>query len=74
MTDINKFMDRLPKKGDIIACEMEAFVIFYIAKLLKKEAACLLTVVDSHYFKEEISAKKRQTSMDNMILLALEAI
>ncbi len=74
MTDVKKFLSRLPKNSNILACEMEAFVIFYIAKLLKKEAACLLTVVDSHFSKEQVSAKTRQNAMDNMIKLALESI
>ncbi len=74
MTDVKKFVARFPKKSDIIACEMESFAIFYIAKLLKKEAACLLTVVDSHYCKEDVSAKKRQTAMNDMITLALDSI
>ena len=40
MTDVNKFLDRLPKNLNPIAAEMEAFALFYNAKLLKKKAAC----------------------------------
>ena len=65
---------RLPKELNIIAAEMESFAIFYIAKLLGKEAACLLTIVDSLYKKEELSAEERQNSLDNMTILALESI
>ena len=53
---------------------METFALFYIAKLLKKDAACILTVVDSPYRKEVVSAKARQTSMNKMIELALKSI
>ena len=74
MTDLNKFLDRLPKDLNIIAAEMESFAIFYIAKLLNKEASCLLTVVDSHYKKQELTAEERQNSIDGMTLLALESI
>ena len=74
MTDSNIYLNRLPKDLNIIASEMESFAIFYIAKLLGKEAACLLTVVDSLYKKQELSAEDRQNSLDNMTILALESI
>ena len=51
---------------------MESFALFYTAKYLNKKAACLLTVVDSHYKKQEISAEERETSLNTMIEIALE--
>ena len=60
-------------KEDIIASEMEAFALFYIAKLLSKKASCLLTVSDSMYDKRIISTEDRQTGLTNMIELALES-
>lgn len=74
MTDLNKFLDRIPKELNIIAPEMESFALFYTAKVLNKKAACLLTVVDSHYRKEELSAHDRQSSLNKMVVLALESI
>lgn len=74
MPNAKKFYERLPKKGNFLAIEMEAFVLFYLAKLLKKEAACLLTVSDSPFRKEIVSAKARQTSMNTMIELALKSL
>lgn len=74
MMDLNKFLKRLPKNLNIIAAEMESFALFYTAKVLNKEAACLLTVVDSHYKKQELSAEERQNSVDQMTVLALESI
>lgn len=74
MTDLNEFLNRMPKELDIIAAEMESFAIFYLAKMMNKEAACLLTVVDSHYKKQELTAEERQNSVDKMTLLALESI
>jgi len=74
MTDLNKFLKRVPKKYNVIAAEMESFAIFYIARLFKKEASCLLTVVDSHNLKTEVSQKERETSLNNMIKVALESI
>lgn len=74
MTDLSKFLDRMPDDLNIIAAEMESFALFYLAKILNKEAACLLTVVDSHVKKEELSANERQNSIDKMTILALESI
>lgn len=53
---------------------MEAFGLFYIAKKLEKEASCLMTVVDSLYDKRNLTSEERQTSLDNMIEMALESI
>ena len=74
MTDLNKFLERIPDYLNIIAAEMEAFAIFYIASMFKKEAACLLTVVDSHHKKEEIDSSTREKSLDKMTLIALESV
>ncbi|MBR1653490.1 MAG: purine-nucleoside phosphorylase [Clostridia bacterium] len=71
--DINVLLDRLPKDLNITAAEMESFALFYTAKYLNKKAACLLTVVDSHYKKEEIPSDAREKSLNDMILLALES-
>ena len=71
--DINILLNRLPKDFNITAAEMESFALFYTAKYLNKKAACLLTVVDSHYKKQEISAEEREKSLNDMITLALES-
>lgn len=52
---------------------MEAFALFYTAEYLNKKAACLLTVVDSHYKKQEISFDEREKSLNDMIKLSLES-
>ena len=70
--DLNVLLDRLP--NDLIAAEMESFALFYLARNFKKEASCLLTVVDSHYKKEELSAEERESKLDKMALIALESI
>lgn len=74
MTDLNKFQERIPNDLNVIAAEMESFAIFYIAKLFNRKASCLLTVVDSHYKKQELSAEDRQNSLDQMTLVALDSI
>ena len=70
--DLNALIARFPKDLNIIGAEMESFALFYTAKYLNKKAACLLTVVDSHYKKQEISAEEREKSLNTMIKLALE--
>lgn len=74
MTDLKQFLKRIPNELNIIAAEMESFALFYISKLFNKESACLLTVVDSHYKKQELTAEERQNSIDKMTILALESI
>ena len=73
MTDLNKFMERLPEGLNPLGCEMEAFALFYIAKLLNKKAACLMSVVDSKHITKIATPEERQTGLNNMIKLALES-
>ena len=69
--DIDKVLERFPKDKNIIGAEMESFALFYVANVLGKKAACLLTVVDSIKKKESLSAEKRQKSLNNMIEISL---
>lgn len=73
IADLNTLLNRLPKEYNITAAEMESFALFYTAKCLNKDAACLLTVVDSHAKKQEISSEEREKSLNEMIKLALES-
>ena len=73
MTDVNKFLTRIPESFNPLSAEMEAFALFYVAKILNKKAACLMSVVDSKYIKEIATPEERQTGLNNMIKLALEA-
>ena len=59
---------------EYLSVEMEAFALFYVAKKFNKKAACLMTAVDSKYDKGSISPEERQTSLDEMIILALDSI
>ncbi len=70
---LNELLARLPKDLNIIAAEMESFVLFYLANLLNKQAACLLTVVDIPTKKNQISSEEREKNLNNMIELALES-
>ena len=73
MTDVNKFLERLPKDLNPLGAEMEAFALFYNAKLLNKKAACLMSIVDSKYIGKIATPEERQTGLTNMIKLALES-
>ena len=72
--DKDKFASNFPNYEDFLATEMEAFGLFYLAHKLKREAACLITVVDSKYDKKALSSDDRQMTLNDMILVALESI
>lgn len=70
--DEEKFRGNFPD-DNFLAVEMEAFGLFYVAKKLNRQAACLMTVVDSLYDKRSLTSEEREKSLDKMILLALDA-
>ena len=74
MTDVNKFLDRVPDNFNPISSEMEAFALFYNAKLLNRNASCLMSVVDSKYIDKVATSTERQTGLNNMIIVALESL
>ena len=53
---------------------MECFALFKTAEFLGKKAACLLTVVDANYTKENLTSKQREEDLDDMIEIALESV
>ena len=63
----------LYRKHQCECVEMESFALFHNAKLLGKNAACLLTISDSFVTHEELSSLARQESFENMMKIALEA-
>lgn len=73
MTDIKKFFNRIPKGFNPVSAEMEAFALFYNAKLLNKKAACLMTVVDSQFIEKQASTEEREQGLTNMIKIALDS-
>ena len=72
--DYDRVLDRIPKELHVIGEEMEAFALFHVANYFKREAACILTAVDSKFSNEILTGEQRQTSLNEMITLALEAI
>jgi purine-nucleoside phosphorylase len=62
-------------KDELMCVEMEGFGLMHIAKYCQKEATMLTTIVDSKYEPDNIvSPESRETSLNTMIKLALEAI
>ncbi len=73
MTDVNKFLERIPENFNPLGAEMEAFALFYVAKMLNKKAACLMSVVDSKFIKDVATSEEREKGLNTMIKLALDA-
>ena len=55
----------------ILAAEMEAAALYLCAMRAGKHALCLMTVVDNPYTGESATAKDRETSLTDMLRLAL---
>jgi purine-nucleoside phosphorylase len=66
-------LEELEMKYNCICTEMEAFALFHNAKVLNKEAACILTATDSIDENKSISSEEREKALDKMIILALES-
>ena len=62
----------LAEKHGVTCVEMESFALFHNAKVLGKNAACLLTISDSFTSNKQTTAEERQLSFTNMIKIALE--
>ena len=72
--DYDRVLNRIPKELNVLGEEMEAFALCHIANSFKREAACIITVVDSKYSDVIISSEEREKSLNNMITLALESL
>ena len=67
-----EYSDAAIKQGALCA-EMESFGLFHNAKVLNKQAACLLTISDNIVTHEETTHEERRFALVNMIKIALEA-
>lgn len=67
------YVQELVEKHGCKAVEMESFALFSNARILGKNAACLLTISDSFVSDEVTTAEERQNSFTNMMKIALEA-
>ena len=77
MSDLHQVLDRIPADIKPISTEMEAFALFYVARMFNKHASCLMSVVDTNVNldlpKENATSEERQNGLNNMIKLALES-
>ena len=72
--DFERVLSRIPKEYEVLGEEMEAFGLIHVANSMDRCATAIATVVDSKYSNVVLSIEERQTSLNNMIKLALEAI
>ncbi len=72
--DDEALVNRAPKFLEILGEEMEAFALIHVANSFKREAATIVTAVDSKFSDKILSIEERQTSLDNMIKLGLDAL
>lgn len=70
----NKYHDEKIKENYCLGVEMECFALFYVAKLLGRDATAVLTVSDNLVTKEKLSSEDRETSFNDAIKLVLEAV
>ncbi|MEK4239681.1 purine-nucleoside phosphorylase [Paenibacillus odorifer] len=56
-----------------VCVEMESYALFHNAKVLGKQAACILTISDSLVTHAVTTAEERQNSFNSMMEVALEA-
>ncbi len=67
------YWEKLRDERGCLCVEMESFALFSNAKVLGKNAACLLTISDSFVSPEVTTAEQRQKCFVNMMKVALGA-
>ena len=72
--NMDNVLNRIPKDIHPIAEEMEAFALVHVANTFNRKATAIATAVDSKFSDEVLSIEDRQTSLNDMITLALDAI
>ncbi len=74
-TDVfyNEIESPLIQEHHLGIVEMESFALFHNAKILGKEAACLLTISNNFQTGEETTSEMREKGFCEMIRLALES-
>ena len=67
-------LERAPKDLDILGEEMESFGLIHVANTFNREAAVMCTAVDSKFTDKIVTPEERQTSLNDMIELALDSL
>ena len=70
--DKSPYYKDLYENKQCLCVEMESFALFHNARILGKNAACLLTISDSFVSNEITTSKQRQQSFTEMMEIALE--
>ena len=70
----NDNFKELIQKYNCIVTEMESFALFHNARVLNKNASCILTVSDNLVTYEETNSIEREKNLLKMIEIALNAI
>ena len=65
---------RAPKDLNILGEEMEAFALVHVANSFNRQAAVVVTAVDSKFTDKIVTVEERQTSLNDMISLALDSL
>ena len=71
---MNDNFNELYKEHNCLCVEMESFALFNQARLLGKEAACLLTISNSLVTGDSTTSEERQNKFLNMIEIALNTL
>ena len=69
----NDIPSDLVNKYQLDVVEMESFALFHNAKILGKNAACLLTISNNFETGEETTSQMREQGFQEMMILALES-
>lgn len=72
--DKSPYFKTLNQEKGCICVEMESFALFHNAKVLNKNAACLLTISDSFVNSKVTTAEEREKSFTQMMDIALETV
>lgn len=70
----DRLLEKVPSYLNLLGEEMEGFALMHTANHFSREAAVIVTAVDSKFSDEVISIEDREKSLDNMINLALNSI
>lgn len=72
--NIDHLIKKIPRNLNILGNEMEAYGLFHVANICKRNATCLITIVDSKFDENRVSNEMREKNLNDMIKLALESI
>ena len=71
---MDRLLNRMPQDIHPLGEEMEGFALCHIANSMGIEASVIATAVDSKFSNVVLTPEERQTSLNDMITLALESI